>query len=64
MRASDAKRVAPKSTSRPMGVREVFRTKVRIEKVRMAIIRKIKFVWLKYVRIKYVGYKVRHVKSS
>ena len=40
-----------------------FRTKIRIEKVCMAIIRKIKFVCLKYVRIKYVGYKVRHVKS-
>ena len=41
-----------------------FRTNVRIEKVRMAIFRRIKFVCLKYVRIKYVGYKVRHVKSS
>ena len=41
-----------------------FQTKVRIEKFRMAIIRRIKLVCLKYVRIKYVGYKVRHVRSS
>ena len=41
-----------------------FRTKVRKKKLRIVIIRRIKFVYLKYVRIKYVGYKVRHVKSS
>ena len=41
-----------------------FPTKVRIEKLRMGIIRRIRFVCLKYARIKYVGYKVRHVKSS
>ena len=40
-----------------------FRTEVRIEKVRMAINRKIKFVCLKYVRIMYVGYKVRHIQK-
>ena len=56
--------VCTSSSSLLLVIENGSRTKVRIEKVRMAIIRRIMFVCLKYVRIKFVGYKVRHVKSS